>query len=58
MARSDETGERFGPVGPPERGEPPQPLWRRLLWFAGLAVASVTVVSAVAYALRGLLFIG
>jgi hypothetical protein len=29
-----------------------QPLWRRLLWFAGLWLAGVLAVTAVAYAIR------
>jgi hypothetical protein len=31
------------------------PLARKLLWFAGIYVASVAVVAAVAYGLRALL---
>ena len=44
--------------GPPEPGEPPSPLRRRLAWFAGLAVAASAVTAAVAYALRALPFMG
>jgi hypothetical protein len=33
----------------------PQPLWRRLLWFAGLWTASVLSIGAVAGALRWVL---
>jgi hypothetical protein len=43
------------PQGPPEPGEPAAPLHRRLLWFAGLALASAAVVALVAYALKALL---
>ncbi len=41
--------------GPPEPGEPRPPLWRGLLWFVGLALASTAVVATVAYALRALI---
>ena len=58
MAEHKGSQDRFGPIGPPEQDDARQPLWRRLLWFVGLATVSVTVVSVVAYALRGLLFIG
>jgi hypothetical protein len=44
------------PERPPEPGEPLAPLWRRLLWFAGLALGGTTVTATVAYALRALLF--
>ena len=44
------------PQPPPEPGAPRAPLWRRLLWFAGLAVAGSAVTAAAAYALRALLF--
>lgn len=43
------------PEGPPGAGEPPRPLWLKLAWFAGLAIASATVVAAVAYLLRALI---
>jgi hypothetical protein len=33
-------------------------LWKRLAWFAGLAVAASAVTAAVAYALRALPFAG
>jgi len=34
----------------------PRPLWRKLAWFAGLALASSAVTVLVAYGLRALLF--
>jgi uncharacterized protein involved in exopolysaccharide biosynthesis len=40
---------------PPEPGEALAPLWRRLLWFAGLAVAGTAVTALVAYAMKALL---
>ena len=48
--------ERFKPVGPSENSAS-NPAWKRLLWFAGIALASGAVVAIVAYGLRGLLFI-
>ena len=50
--------DRFSPQGPDETNEAGGPLGRRLLWFAGLAVASLIVVAVTAYTLRGLLLIG
>ena len=44
------------PERPPEPGEAAGPLWRRLCWFAGLAVAGSAVTLAAAYAMRALLF--
>jgi hypothetical protein len=44
------------PERPPEPGEPLAPLWKRLLWFAGLAAAGSAVTATIAYALRALLF--
>ena len=44
------------PERPPEPGAPQAPLWKRLMWFAGLALAGTAVTAAVAYALRALLF--
>jgi hypothetical protein len=41
--------------GPPEPGAPQAPLWRRLAWFVGIAIASVTIVAAAAYGLKALL---
>ncbi len=42
--------------GPPEPGEPPRPLARRLAWFAALALAGAGVTAGVSYGLRALLF--
>jgi hypothetical protein len=33
----------------------PRPLWRRLAWFFGIAIASSAVTVAAAYALKALL---
>ena len=41
--------------GPPERGDPPRPAWRRLAWFLGLALASGLATVVVAYGLKALL---
>lgn len=41
--------------GPPEVGEAPRPLGKRLLWFVVLWVGSLGAVGAVAYALRALI---
>ncbi len=41
--------------GPPGRDDPPRPLWRRLAWFAGLALASGLATAIVAYGLKALL---
>lgn len=46
------------PEGPDETGAAQRPLGRRLLWFGGLALVSLSVVAVTAYVLRGLLFIG
>ena len=40
---------------PPEAGAPQAPLWRRLAWFAGLALGSTLAVIAVAWLLKALL---
>ncbi|THD59489.1 DUF2474 domain-containing protein [Phenylobacterium sp.] len=40
---------------PPEPGAPLAPLWKRLSWFAGLAVSGAAATAIVAYALRALL---
>lgn len=47
------------PIAPPPEGDSDvkRPLWVRLAWFAGLAVASGTVVAITAYALRAVLFV-
>lgn len=45
----------FDPVGPPEPGEPEQPLTDRLAWFVGLWLAGLVVIAIVAYGLRGLI---
>ncbi len=41
--------------GPPEDGETPRPLGKRLVWFAVLWVGSLCAVAAIAYALRALI---
>lgn len=46
------------PEPPPETDAPVPPLWRRLAWFAGLALASAGVTALVAYGLRALPFMG
>lgn len=46
---------KFEPVAPANDNQ--APLWKRLIWFFGLAIASGAVVAVVAYALRGLLFL-
>jgi len=40
---------------PPREDEPLPPLYRRLGWFLGLALASAAATAVVAYALRALL---
>ena len=40
------------PIGPPGPDAPRQPLWRRLGWFIGIAVAATTATILVAYALK------
>jgi hypothetical protein len=40
---------------PPEPGEPQGPLWKRLAWFFGLAIAATLATAAVAYGLKALL---
>lgn len=44
------------PEGPPDPNAPAAPLWRRLAWFVGLALAALILTASVAYALRALLF--
>ena len=46
------------PRPPAEPGEAPGPLWRRLVWFAGLSLAAAAVTAIVAYTLRALPFMG
>ena len=46
------------PEGPDETNRKPRSLARRLGWFFAIAAMSLIVVVVVAYALRGLLFIG
>ncbi|MEO8927366.1 MAG: hypothetical protein ABI306_09420 [Caulobacteraceae bacterium] len=41
--------------GPPELGAPRRPLWRRLAWFATLALGSAAATAVVAYLLKALL---
>ena len=41
--------------GPPEPGQPPAPLWKRLAWFIGLAVGAALATAVVAYAMKALL---
>lgn len=41
--------------GPPEPGEAPRPLGKRLIWFAALWIGSLFAVAAVAYALKALI---
>ena len=40
---------------PPERGAPQAPLWKRLSWFASLAIGAALATAAVAYLLKALL---
>jgi len=44
--------------GPPEPNAPSPPLWKRLAWFVGIALASVVMTAAVAYGLKALLPVG
>jgi len=41
--------------GPPEPGAPAPPLWRRIAWFAGLALAAAVATAGAAYLLKALL---
>lgn len=41
--------------GPPGPGVPPRPLWKRLAWFAGIAIAASAATALVATALEALL---
>ena len=40
---------------PPEPDAPLAPRWRRVAWFAGIAVAASLATAAVAYLLKALL---
>lgn len=40
---------------PPEPDAPLAPLWKRLGWFAGLAIGAALATAAVAYLLKALL---
>ena len=40
---------------PATSGEPAPPLWRRLAWFVGLAVAGTLVTAGLAYGMKALL---
>ena len=40
---------------PPEPGAPLPPLWKRLAWFAGLAITGAVSCAAIAYAMKLLL---
>ncbi len=40
---------------PPADGDPIPPLWKRLAWFAGLAVTGALSCAAIAYVLKLLL---
>ncbi|MEL7518118.1 MAG: DUF2474 domain-containing protein [Pseudomonadota bacterium] len=48
----------FEPAPPPERDAPDGGIWKKLGWFALLAMAGVLATGALAYGLRALLFIG
>lgn len=41
--------------GPPAPGAPKPPLWRRLLWFIGLALGGAMATGLIAFALKALL---
>lgn len=42
-------------IEPPDPDEPLPPLWRRLGWFAGLALSAALATAGVAYLLKALL---
>ena len=41
--------------GPPEAGDAPRPLGKRLLWFVALWFGGLIAVASLAYALRALI---
>ncbi|MFO1017559.1 MAG: hypothetical protein U1E03_08180 [Hyphomonadaceae bacterium] len=41
--------------GPPEEGEAPRPLGKRLLWFVALWLGGLIAVAVAAYGLRALI---
>ena len=43
------------PEGPPGADAAPSPLWRRLAWFVGIALAGSAVTAILAYGLKALL---
>ena len=45
-------------IEPPPDGAGSRPLWKRLVWFFGLAVGGALGVAVVAYGLRALLRMG
>lgn len=47
----------FRPAEPLPESQPEGPLIKRVLWFVGIALASMLAVAAVAYTLRSLLFL-
>jgi hypothetical protein len=43
------------PVGPPDCETETGPLWIRIAWFAGIALATALTTAIIAYGLRALL---
>ena len=41
--------------GPPEKGTPRAPLWKRLAWFVAIALGASLATAGVAYGLKALL---
>ncbi len=41
--------------GPPEPGDAPRPLWRRLSWFFAIALGSALAAAVIAYGMKALL---